>query len=64
MADRKKAFDCVEMKRRAQEKLAAEYERRKGEFGSYAEFLKARIGESPWAASMWKRFAEAAAKTR
>lgn len=35
----KKTFDCVEMKRQVQAKLMAEYEVRKNEFISYAEFI-------------------------
>lgn len=37
-----KTFDCVEMKRRAQELLQAEYEARKGEFASWADFINAK----------------------
>lgn len=35
-----KIFDYVEMKQRAQRELMAEYEARRGEFSSYAEFLR------------------------
>jgi hypothetical protein len=34
-----KAFDCVEMQNRIQAQLLAEYEARKDEFPSFAEFL-------------------------
>ncbi len=45
--DRKtKTFDCVEWKDRAQERLWAEYEARKGEFASEVEFLNAKAEES------------------
>jgi hypothetical protein len=44
------------MKNRIQAKLWAEYERRKREFGSYGEFLKARGDESPWVREMRKKF--------
>ena len=64
MGNRKKAFDCVEMKRRAQEELSAEYERRRGEFASYAEFLAAKVEESPWARSAWKRLSKVTVKVR
>ena len=37
----KKAFDCVQMKRQAQRRLRAEYEARREEFASYAEFIEA-----------------------
>ena len=43
----KKAFDCVEMKRQAQRELMAEYEARRGEFSSYAEFLRVTAAEGP-----------------
>ena len=43
---KKKTFDCVEMKRKAQEKLRAEYEARKDEFSSFVEFLNAKADES------------------
>ena len=41
MAKRKKTFDCVEMKDRIQQKLREEYESRKSEFDSYADFINA-----------------------
>ncbi len=50
-----KKFDCVEMKRQAQEKILAEYEARKNEFSSYSEFINATVMESPWASKMWRR---------
>lgn len=56
MATKPKTFDCVEMKRRAQEEIMAEYEARRGEFASYSEFLEATIRESPWASAVWKKF--------
>lgn len=34
-----KTFDCVEMKDRVQRELREEYERRKGEFSSYEDFI-------------------------
>lgn len=42
MATKTKAFDCVQMKRRAQSRLLAEYEQRKDEFASYAEFITSK----------------------
>jgi hypothetical protein len=48
MATKTKTFDCVEMKRRAQEQLRAEYESRKQEFASYVDFLNAKADQSPW----------------
>ncbi|MGB2824838.1 MAG: hypothetical protein WBF17_27950 [Phycisphaerae bacterium] len=56
MATRTKTFDCVEMKRRAQEKVRAEWERRKGEFSSYGEFLEASLKESEWGRRIWSKF--------
>jgi len=45
---RDKAFDCVQMKRSAQDALRNEYESRKSEFGSYVEFLNAKATEEQW----------------
>lgn len=44
-----KKFDCVEMKNRIQEELLQEYDRRKDEFASYADFISKTLRESPWA---------------
>jgi hypothetical protein len=46
MARKSKTFDCVEMKNRIQAEVLAEYEARKDEFTSFAEFLKST--ESDW----------------
>ena len=46
MMSRTKTFDCVEMKNRIQRELRQEYETRKTEFASYAEFLNATADES------------------
>ena len=35
-----KTFDCVEMKRRAQKRLLDEYEAHKGEYPSFAAFVR------------------------
>lgn len=51
----KKTFDCVEMKRRAQEELMAEYEQRKHEFSSIADFINAKSRESEWQRSLWDK---------
>ena len=48
MASKKKIFYCVEMKRKAQEEIQAEWERRRHEFRSYGEFLEASLMESEW----------------
>ena len=50
MATKLKTFDCVEMKREAQERLHAEYDRRRSEFASYVDFLNAKAQES----ELWK----------
>ncbi len=49
MKTKAKTFDCVEMKRKAQEKLRAEHEARKGEFASYWDFLDAKAEGSQFA---------------
>ena len=43
-----KDFDCVDMKNDAQRKIQEEYEQRKSEFKSFADFLHAKAKESPW----------------
>ena len=55
MATKAKKFDCVEMKRRAQEQLSAEWELRKHEFSSYGAFLEAGVRESEWSRRVWER---------
>ena len=50
-----KNFDCVEMKRQAQEKLLAEWEQRKHEFPSYGAFLDASVQESEWCRRTWEK---------
>ena len=42
----KKTFDCVELKRRAQRQIQAEWEAQKDRFPSYGEFLEASIDQS------------------
>ena len=58
-----KAFDCVEMKHQAQQKLRAEYESRKDEFDSYFAFLDAKSSETEWQREFWERI-EAAKNTK
>ena len=53
---RTKTLDCVEMKRAAQESIAAEWEARKQDFGSYGEFLEITLRESEWGRRMLQRF--------
>jgi hypothetical protein len=50
-----KKFDCVKMKRQAQEKILAEGELRKGEFPSYGDFLEAGTQESDWSRRIWEK---------
>lgn len=50
-----KALDCVETKRRAQERLQAEYESREAEFSSYVDFVAAKANESEWVRRMRAR---------
>ena len=55
MTTRRKTFDCVEMKHRAQQRIMAEWEARKHEFASYGEFLEASLKESEWGRRAWER---------
>jgi len=57
MTTKGKTFDCVEMKNRIQAKLMAEYEARKGEFDSYADFITASVQEHPWCREQLERIA-------
>lgn len=50
-----KTFDCVEMKRQAQEKLLAEYRARQNEFDSITTFLEAKAKESKWVSALWEK---------
>ena len=56
MAIKAKAFDCVEMKDRIQADILAEYEARKDEFASFADFIEARAEASEWIRRMRRRF--------
>ncbi len=47
MTHGEKTFDCVEEKNRIQKELLAEYQARKDEFKSYADFIFATADESP-----------------
>jgi hypothetical protein len=57
MTTKTKTFDCVEMKRRAQEELQREYEIRQKEFASYEEFLNAKADQSPWVQEIREKIA-------
>ena len=48
MSKKHKKFDCVEMKRKNQEHLFREYEKRRDEFDSYLSFMHAKAEESEW----------------
>ena len=54
--------DCVAMKRRAQEELLAEYESRKDEFSTFADFLHAIADESQWIMMIRAKVRHAAAR--
>ncbi len=56
-----KTFDCVEMKCRAQQEIASEWERRRTEFASYEEFLEAGLRESEWGRRMLEKLRVGAA---
>ena len=55
MVAKTKKFDCVEMKRQAQEELEAEWERREQQFSSYGAFLDAGVQHSEWGRRVWER---------
>ncbi len=59
MGNKTKTFDCVAFKRQAQRRLREEYDARTDEFGSYVDFINARVGEDQWARQMWEKFAPA-----
>ena len=46
MGIRMKKFDCVQMKNRIQKELRRDYQARKTEFTSYADFLNTTADES------------------
>ena len=55
MVTKRKTFDCVGMKHKAQQEIMAEWAERKDEFASYGEFLEATIRESDWGRRMWEK---------
>lgn len=57
MTNRKKTFDCVAMKNRIQAGLMQEYQARKGEFSSYADFIAASVREHEWCRQQLGRIA-------
>jgi hypothetical protein len=64
MSTKTKRFDCVEMKDAAQRRLREEYESRRHEFASYAEFIAAVSDESSWVSATWARFGGGDANAR
>ena len=61
MMTERTTFDCVEMKNRIQAELMLEYESRKGEFPSYADFIVATAAESDEIRAWRERIAKARA---
>ena len=59
-----KTFDCVEEKKRVQKLLLEEYEARKGEFSSYADFIVKTAGESEEIRAWRERIVGAKASAR
>jgi len=55
MATKQKTFDCVEMKRQAQEDILADWELHKNEYSSYSDYLEASLQESEWTRKTWER---------
>ena len=55
MATKSKTFDCVEMKRKAQEALLGEFASRRAEFTTLTDFLNAKVAESDWASAIWAK---------
>lgn len=60
MATRIKAFDCVDMKRKAHERLRREYDAGRNDFDSYFDFLNKTAERSP----LWKRLQEKTARAK
>ncbi|MBL7133202.1 MAG: hypothetical protein ISS78_03815 [Phycisphaerae bacterium] len=59
MTAKTKTFDCVQMKRQAQEKLLAEYESRKDEFDCYSQFIESKSRCSTWQEDFWAKVEQA-----
>ena len=59
-----KSFDCVDMKNRIQAELRREYEARKTEFASYADFINASVNESPEIRAFLGKHADARTRKR
>ena len=50
----------MEFKRQAQQRIRAEWERRKNEFSSYEEFLESKSTESEWPRAFRERVRQTA----
>ena len=50
-----KTFDCVQMKREAQERLMSEFNSRRGEFSSFEDFLHATVNKDKWVRSVRRK---------
>ena len=59
MPSKPKSHDCVEMKNRIQKRLREEYEARRAEFSSYADFINATAEESEEIRAYWAKVAAA-----
>ena len=59
-----KAIDCVEMKRRIQAQLLAEYEAQPGKYASFSAFIRAKAAASPWSRTARRRCRRPDASTR
>ena len=55
MTRQPKKFDCVQMKNSIQAKMMEEYESRKGEFDSYADYIKTSVREHEWSRKQLER---------
>ena len=64
MTTKTKTFDCVTMKNRIQAKLMEEYETRKGEFDSYADFIATSVREHDWCRKQLERITRTPAQPR
>lgn len=58
MKHEEKKFDCVEMKNGVQAKLLREYNEKKDDFESYAEFIRSTADEDPSIAEFRKKMAQ------
>jgi len=57
METKKERFDCVAFKREAQQRLMKEFEARRDEFATYADFINAKAEEGTRSQAWLKKFA-------